>query len=500
MGFLELTFESERSLSVACALGIVLLLASCRSAPDAPVFPVEAPDAFGAGANGGSAPLPERWWTSLRAPALSNKVEEALVGNFTLRSLWQRVVETRAIREREAAPLFPFLDGAVDGELRGTDGAHAESVELGLSAGYEVDLWGRIQATVEAEERRIEASIADYQAAALALSAEVALVYVRILESGAQQRLLDQQVQANEEILGLIRARLASQQLRGVDVLRQEQLIESTREMRIVEDERKQLLLHELAVLLGRVPGALASPPPAGLPPLPAPLDTGVPIDLIRRRPDIEAARQRVMAADRDIAAAVSEQYPRINLSASVSTAASEAEDIFLDFTRTFAAGLLAPLFDAGERAAEVDRTTAVRERLLADYGQTVLRAFREVEDALVRERQQRLRVGSLERQISLEENAYGRLQRDYLNGVGNYIDVLEALTDLQQLERDILEAKLLQLEARIALHLALSGGLDTPPLDPPLPRQRAAAASPEATTTPTTGPTDESAPSDETN
>jgi outer membrane protein TolC len=160
------------------------------------------------------------------------------------------------------------------------------------------------------------------------------------------------------------------------------------------------------------------------------------------------------MAGDQELAAALRDRFPRLNLRAT----AGSATGVFDGFVATFAAGLLAPVLDGGRRAAEIDRTRAQRDRLRADYAQTLLVAFREVEDALVEETRQQGRLGSIERQLDLTKRSSARLRDEYLNGQGSYIDVLAALTNEQELRRDVLTTQRRLIEARIGLYRALAG------------------------------------------
>lgn len=424
-----------------------------------PEIPVEPPGSFG---TSGTAVVPDRWWEVFASPGLSERVEMALGGNFSLEATWFRLQEARASARREESALLPTLDGLVDGEIVREPRFDDEILGLGLAAGYEVDLWGRIGALADAEQFRAEAELADYRAAALTLAAEVSRTWFAIAEATAQLDLLSEQIQANEQIRELIAARVASGLLRGVDLLRQEELLEATREEKIVADARRRTLTHRMAVLLGRPPEGGGAIPDAELVPLPPLPVTGLPADLVRRRPDIERVRRLVLAADRELAAAMSARYPRLDLAAVLTTSTEGSSSLFEDWVRSFAAGLIQPLFDGGRRAADVDRTRALRDRRLAEYGQTVLESFQEVEDALVREEEQRRRLESLDRQEQLASRSVARLQTDYLNGVGNYLDVLAALTVEQRLRRDLLVAQLLLVEARIALYRALAGGFTT--------------------------------------
>lgn len=442
---------------------------------------MEPPVAFSAS---GVVEPPERWWTAFGDPALDRLVERALAGNLELAEVWQRLREARAVADREASDLYPDVDGFADGSVfrssgeedgfgRGFDGDDGdggtggdfqdEELRLGLTATYEVDLWGRIRSRVEAERFRAGAGLEDYRTAALTLSAEVARTWFQWVEARDQVALLDEQVEANRQILELLENRFANGQIRGVDVLRQRQLVEATRELRIEAEARAALLEHLLAVLLGRSPqdfDAAASSDPA-LPPLPPLPETGLPAELVRRRPDVRAAWLRVEAADRDLAAAIARRYPRLTLGAGADL---DALDLFDAWTRSLTADLLAPLFRAGELEADAERAEAVRRQAVLRYGQATLTAFREVEDALVREAAQRERVDSLERQNTLSEQALERLRMQYLNGLGDYIDVLTALTGAQRVRRDLLVARRQLLEDRVLLYRALAGGFDSRP------------------------------------
>jgi outer membrane protein TolC len=275
-----------------------------------------------------------------------------------------------------------------------------------------------------------------------------------MLESELQVTVLDEQIVSNEKILSLIAPRVATQQLRSVDLLRQETLIEARREDRIGAETDAQILRNQLAVLAGRPPGGIEVESAPSLPTLPPLPDTGIPIERVRRRPDVRAARYRVMAGDQDLGAALRDRFPRLNLRATAGSAAG----IFEGFIASFGGGLLAPVLDGGRREAEIDRTRAQRDRLRALYAQTILVAFREVEDALVTESRERRRLVSIERQLELAERSSARLREEYFNGQGSYLDVLAALTNEQELRREVLTTKRRLIEARIGLYRALAG------------------------------------------
>jgi len=465
------------------ALAVVVATATivgCASRTAPVEMPAAPPPAF---STSGSVPAPARWWTAFGDPTLDALVEEALRSNDGLATAWYRLRAARALAERAGSNLFPDLDAELgatvfssEGENGGGDltdafdGGSGEELRLGLAAAYEVDLWGRVRAGVEAEELRAEAAESDYRSAALSLAAEVARTWFQLLEAREQLALIDRQIEANAKAARLLENRFGGGQVRGVDILRQRQLVEATREERLVAQSRLAVLSHLLAVLLGRAPRAEPPAAPAALPELPPRPETGLPAELIQRRPDLLAAHRRLRAADRDLAVAVAERYPRLTLTASVATEDGGGAELFDDWVRSLSAGLLAPVFRAGELEAEAERAEALARQRLHEYAEATLVAWREVEDALVQEARQLERVRSLETQLRLAEQAYGQLRIEYLNGQRGYVDPLLALADQQELGRGLISARRTLLEFRIALYRALAGGFDpgTPDAEEP--------------------------------
>ena len=426
----------------------------------------------------GDAHAPSTWWEALEDDDLNALVTEALDGNFSLAQLRARLDQARAVAKRDGAGLYPAIDGNVStsktySELDATSSraVRVDSTDFtaGLSASWEIDLWGRARAARDAARRDVVASQLDLQAGQVSLSAEVALTWARLAERKAVAALLERQVEINRQLAELLELRFKRGRAGIADVLRQKQLVESTRAegLRAQADVRTQA--HRLAVLLGRSPiGArfdtptMATPPPA----LPA---TGVPSALLDRRPDVRRARARVEAADLRVVVARADRYPRLTLTGSGRFTAEDIENLLDNWIATLGAQLAAPLFDGGRRRAEVDRTRAVLDERLGAYGEAVLVALQEVEDALFGERQQRALVGSVERQLELAESVVSRLRDAYRNGAVDYLDVLNALLSQQSLERAQLTAARELLERRIELHRALAGAVfeDAPVVEP---------------------------------
>jgi outer membrane protein TolC len=254
----------------------------------------------------------------------------------------------------------------------------------------------------------------------------------------------------------------------AADVLRQKQLVEQTRGK--TKDVRSQIwtLSHQLAILLGKPPKSLNIPDDRTLillPPLPA---TGLPGELIQRRPDVQAVFYQVQAADARVAAAIAERFPRIDLAGALTTNltptltggafATAPGGLFANWLANVSAQIVAPIFNAGARAAQVDLTKATRSEVLHNYEFTVLQAFQEVENALIQEAQQREKTSSLEEQFQIATQVIERLRARYLNGATASLDVLNALNSQQELEREILTARRTLIDFRVDLAKALAG------------------------------------------
>ncbi|MCC9603230.1 TolC family protein [Stieleria sp. JC731] len=428
----------------------------------APVkFTPEAPPAF---TGGGQVVPPDQWWVTFEDEGLNRQIDQLFDGSFTLATAIQRLNAARAVARREASDLFPDLNGV--GSIGSTFGPGSDSTSYtwGLDASYQVDLWGRIESRVQAEQFRAAATHADYHAVALALTAEVATTWFSLIEANAQLALLDDQIETNQMGLLLQEASFGQGLIRSPDVLRQRQLVESTLEQSVVVKARIEVLEHQLAVLLGEMPQTAAYRTGRQLPGLPPMPDTGLPSELLCRRPDVRRDYLAFMAANKDLASAITDLYPRLNLTGSLLNSAEKPETLFRDWFLSIGGQLVAPLLDGGQRRAEIDRTNALVRQRFNEYGDTMLNAFREVEDSLAREKYQLERLTHLRAQTELAGQAAEQLREQYYISDADYLDVLSAITAEQRLQRETLTAQLELLLIRVSLYLALAGGFEPRP------------------------------------
>ncbi len=450
-------------LSVTALLIIMLtILCGCTPKDKRPLAPMDLPARF---SMQGKVPFQASWWLDFHDATLVLLIDQALAANFSLRLAQEKITEARAVARQAGASLFPTIDGqgSVSSIRNHTDTTSSENFLLGLAASYEIDLWGRLRNQRDAASLDAQATEADYHTAAVSLAAEVAILWYQLVESDLQQDLLAQQKATNSKILELISVQFRAGQNGIADVLQQRQLVESNIGDLATLRADIQVVKHQLAILTGVPPGTLNLPQRVQLPALPPLPKTGIPLDLLRGRPDIESSFFRLRAADSRVAAAVANQLPKLSISADLYTSGDRSRDLFNNWFSSLGANLFGPIFDGGLRQAEVDRNEAVAKQFFYAHGQLILEAIGEVENSLAREKEQQINLRSLETQLQYASQTIDHVATRYRQGAEDYQRVLLALLSQQGLQRNILTGRLQLINFRISLYRALSGRIPLP-------------------------------------
>ena len=439
---------------------------SCRFVfvPEPGGPPPDLPAAFSIFSEPGDGP--RQWWESFRAPELNRLVEAALDNNLDIRQAFSRLQQVRAAAVATGADRSVQLDVAADGDMwrqRSDGGADAslssgDRYSLGVAAGYEIDLWGRMQSETEAARLTAVASRTDLNAAAITVAAEVAVRWAKIIGLRMRRDMLEAQRDTNRIYLELVELRFRKGMVSALDVYQQRQLVEKVNAQMPLVDRDERLLCNDLAVLVGKPPGACPGIDRTRLP-VPGPIpDAGVPADLLANRPDVRSAGLRLRAAEWQLAAARANRLPAIRLSATAAFGPGDLALVFDNWLLDLAASLTAPLYDGHRLAAEVDRMQAAVQEDLYAYRQAVYTAIREVEDALVSEHQQRQHIQALQRQVSAARNALNEARERYRKGLSTYLPVLTQLLSVQSLELDLLQQQTDLVVDRIDLYRSLGG------------------------------------------
>jgi NodT family efflux transporter outer membrane factor (OMF) lipoprotein len=407
-----------------------------------------------------------RWWLAYGDTYLSELVEEAGRSNDTIRISEARYRQALALAASSRASLFPFLDltGGVKrgtGNGSGSAGSVATSRRIGLEAGWEADVWGRVRNQAAASDFAAQAGAADLAAARLAVQATVAQLYFQVRVLDAQQRLLDSTVQAYERSLQLTQQRLRFGVATPADVAQAQVQLKTTQALAVDNRVQRSRLEHALAVLLGREPASFALAPAArvavNVPVVPA----GVPSTLLERRPDVAAAERRVASANASVGAAQAAYFPDLTLSATGGFQGTDGAHWLTVPHRVWALGpaLAVTLFDGGARRAQTDSAIAVYDATVASYRQTVLDSVQEVEDALALLAGLEQESELLEAAVQASRESERQMLARYQAGTTDYLSVVTVQATALAAQRSALAAQGRRLAASVSLVKALGGG-----------------------------------------
>ena len=451
-------------------------LAGCspHSVTTEPEPPIEPPSAYETERAGEP---PEAWWLDLQDAELEVLIDRTFAGNLRLASAWARLEQARATARQVGAATWPQVSAEVRAsrqEVRNLladtddvpddlpfeidDTVRQDTISADVAASYELDLWRRLDSEQRAAALDAEAARDDAEILAISLAAEVAETWYDLVAERAQAELFDDQIEINETFLELAELRFERGLAPAGDVHQQREQLQSTRARRELAEARAEVARYQLAVLVGDVPGATAFAEQDELPALPAPPATGLPADLLERRPDVRAAQRRVEAADHRIAAAIADRLPSLQITGSAGFQSDSIRDLLTTPIWSLAASLGQILFDGGRLRAEVDRAEAVRTEVTAEYGLALLEALAEVEGALAQERQQRAYIAERERELDSAEAALRDITFRYRRGLIEFLPVLTALQSVQALELELITARRQALSFRIQLYRALGG------------------------------------------
>ncbi|THF66927.1 efflux transporter outer membrane subunit [Pseudothauera nasutitermitis] len=475
-------------------LATLLTLAGCSLAPVYERPQVATPAAFKEAdpAQGAAAaarwktatPAEERhrgeWWRLFGDETLNALEAEALAANQDLKAAAARLAQARALEGSARSERVPQVDAGF-GPTRqrpspasqGLDEDASVSpntlwrVQAGIS--YEVDLFGRVASTVEAASADTQQYEALLRSVQLALQADVAQAYFLLRELDAEQALFRATVALRGEALKLVQRRFEAGDIGELDVARARTELASAQSEAHGVARRRAVAEHALAILLGKPPSefAFAARP---LDRVAVHVPAGLPSALLERRPDIAAAERAMAAANARIGAARAAFFPRLTLTGALGYESAELGDLFQWSSRTFLLGPLAgamlslPIFDGGRRQAALDRSRAAYEEDVARYRQTVLGAFREVEDGLASLRILGNQTQAQDEAVAAAERAARLSQLQYREGAASYFEVIDADRSVLQQRRVSVQLDGERARSTVALIRALGGGWDAEP------------------------------------
>jgi len=455
-------------------LFILLFLAGCAVGPDyhkpdAPVAP-KFKEAEGWREAQPRDQLPRgSWWSVFGDPDLDKLMQRVDVSNQNIRVAEARLRQARGVADQARAGLFPTVNANASAirtkspnlanQPNFASGA-VDNYALGLTANWDLDLWGKVRRSVEAGEANIQVSAAQLEAARLSARATLAQNYFALRVADTTKRLLEDTVAAYQRSFELTQNRYNAGVAARVDVVQAEVQVKSAQAQLIDIGVTRAQLEHAIAIQLGEVPANFAltrTDLAVKMPQVPLAL----PSDLLERRPDIAAAERQMAAANAQIGVAKAAYFPTLSLSSALGYRGTNYLTLFVPAGRFWSLGASAAetIFDAGQRGAVTNQAIAAYDAQVATYRQTVLTGYQEVEDNLAA-----LRI--LEEEATLQDevvqgarHAVELTNNQYAAGVVSYLNVITAQATALNNERAAVNLAGQRLTASVGLIRALGGG-----------------------------------------
>ena len=408
-----------------------------------------------------SAPVERDWWNAFGDPQLSRLVEQARLNNPDVQIAAARVEEARATELGSRGYLLPAVGGGVEGGVRREVSPFGQArttvaAQPAFRASYELDLFGKNAARVDAAEAGVAASAAGEEAARLSVSAATASGYITLLALDKRLDVLEATLEARGQALKFARDRAEVGYTSQLELRQAEAEYQATAQL--VPQLKAQIARQEnaLSVLTGELPGAIArggSLEDLRQPAAPATL----PSELLRRRPDVAAAEYRIAAADARMRMARADFMPSINLGA---TAGLVLSDLLADPVGIWSLGgsILAPIFQGGKLQAQLDGATAQRDQAAWAYRSTVLNAFREVEDRMAVLANLKEQEAALLAQQAAVADALRHARNRYRAGYTPYIEQVDAQRALLGVELSLVQVRADELTTMVGLYQAVGG------------------------------------------
>ncbi|MFV3406194.1 MULTISPECIES: efflux transporter outer membrane subunit [Pseudomonas] len=455
----------------------VAMLSACTLSPDYQRPALSTPAQFKQAegwtqANPSDAIARGAWWELYGDAQLNALVEELNRSNQSVAQSEAQYRQAQALVRSSRASLFPSLDltGSKNRSAQGTGSSSSSlsnnssgirdtyNAQLGVS--WEIDLWGKLRETRNANQASAEASLADLAAMRLSQQSELVQNYLQLRVIDEQKRLLEATLAAYERSLKMTENQYRAG-VSGPDAVAQARTqLKSTQADLIDLAWQRAQYENAIAVLMGKVPADFALAATNSIPALPQ-IPVSLPSQLLERRPDIAAAERNVMAANANIGVARAAYFPDLSLSMSGGYSSSSFNNWIELPNRYWSVGpqLALTLFDAGKRSAEVDRSVAAYDQTVAQYRQTVLDGFKEVENYLVQLKVYEDEAGVRQQALDAARESLRLTENQYKAGLIGYLDVVNVQTTALSNERSVLNLLQGRLIASVQLIAALGGG-----------------------------------------
>ncbi len=409
------------------------------------------------------------WWEIFNDPQLNALEEQVAVSNQSVAAAEAQFRQARALVQAARAGYFPTVTTGASvarsnspvrgGGISGTSNTVSEFL-LPVDLSWELDIWGRVRRAVEASRASSEASAADLEAIRLSIQTTLAQDYFQLRALDAQKQLLDETVSSFRKSLELTKNRYTSGVVSRSDVLQAETQLKTTEAQSMDTGVQRAQLEHAIALLVGK-PAADFSIVAATLEAVPPAIPVGLPSELLERRPDIAAAERRIVAANAQIGVAKAAYFPTVSLSGSAGFVNPDLAN-WLSWPNRFwsvGAAISETVFDGWLRGALTEQARAAYDATVANYRQTVLSGFQEVEDNLAALRILEGEALVQDEAVKAAEQSVTITTNQYKAGTVSYLDVIVTQTAALVSKRTAVDILGRRMTASVLLIKALGGG-----------------------------------------
>lgn len=439
---------------------LLLFVTACSTLPERDVT-VTTPKTWAA-SDKADKKIVNHWLTEFSDSHLTALVNEALTHNYDLKAASNRIQVAKEQAVIEGAPRLPQVNLMTDYQRSWNVRDRKFSLFSALfNVTWEIDVWGRIRNAQQAQEQEAVATEADYQAAKLSLAARTAQTYFDLVEANLQVQVAAQSVKDRRTIAELVQGRFTRGLTGGLDLRLVLTDVANAEAQLATARNQVQMITRRLEVLLGRYPKAELQQS-AKLPMPPKTLAAGLPSELLKRRPDLNAALKRLQSADSRLASSEQALLPRITLTASGGSSSPDLTELIDPRAAAWhlLAGLMQPIFTGDRLEANVRLNQAKVEEAVNLYHSTALNAFQEVEQALAAEQWLREQEKALQEAVKQTEASQKLAVYSYSQGLIQILTLLDSYRSTFTAQSDYLIVQRQLLNNRINLYLALGGSV----------------------------------------
>jgi len=411
--------------------------------------------------NNNSSLLETNWWQSFNDDKLNKLIENAIRDNFDIQAGIKRLEQANITYRQSSTSKYPNLNLTAGTTLTKSDNqktgqSSTDSYSLGLTLSYEIDLFNKIKSAEKSTEYSFLTSKENLKTILLSVTSQIAENYFGIISTNEKIKITEEQLKANEAILKVLIERYKNSSISITDVLKQKQNIENIKDSLSSLQLSKQLYKNKLKILTGRKEIEEISVEHITMI---KPFDFNkINFEIAGNRPDVLSKYYEIEAAAWNVSVAKANRFPSLTLSSSFTYSSTEINTLFENWSLNLLANLLAPIFDAGKRKLEVEKSKKILEEKVINYKNTLITAYNEISNTVITEKKYFESLEYLNNEISLIDEVLKKQRIKYLNGETDFSIYLNDQISLYAKRKELVDLKYNIIKNRITFYKSIGG------------------------------------------